>query len=171
MGGLTPRHAAAARELLARCMAAAQSGLFYRVLGGWADDAELREMVGAMAHSEAESLEVFRAAYEARARTQRAGFTMVWRTIRACVRTARDTHVQLAFCAISAQCGANMTFPSLSYDEFLGSMRLIVQRFGAIGIRERLLLGGWKKKPASSKVEAPKHRVPDWFKPLFATTA
>ncbi|HET7160157.1 MAG TPA: hypothetical protein VFI62_14255, partial [Burkholderiales bacterium] len=70
-GGSAPRHAVATHELLARCLAAAQSGLFYRVLGAWADDAELREMVSAMAHSEAQALEVFHGAYEARVGTQR----------------------------------------------------------------------------------------------------
>ncbi|MES2562586.1 MAG: hypothetical protein V4637_07650 [Pseudomonadota bacterium] len=170
-GGVGPRHAIAAHELLSRCMAAAQSGLFYRVLAGWADDAELGEMLSAMAHGEAQSLDVFRGAYEARARTQRVGFTLAWRMARACVRTARDMHVQLAFRAISAQCGANMSFPALSYADFLARLRLIIQRHGAIGLQGRVLLSGWKNPPASTSMEAPKHRVPKWFKPLFEATA
>lgn len=170
-GGLGPRHANGAQELLARCVAAAQSGLYYRVLASWADDAELRDIVGAMAHSEAESFARFRGAYEARVRAQRFGFVTAWRTVRGCVRAARDVHVQLAFRAISSQCGANMPVPVLSYDEFLRRMRDIIQRHGAIGILERVLLGGWKRASARIRVEAPKHRVPDWFKPLFAATA
>jgi hypothetical protein len=170
-GGFGPRHAFAVQELLARCVAAAQSGLYYRVLASWADDPELREIVVAMAQSEAESLARFRGAYEARVRMQRFGFTAAWRSVRACVRAARDMHVQLAFRAISTECGANMPFPVSSYDEFLRRMRSIIQRHGAIGIQERVLLGGWMRPSARIRAETPAHRVPDWFKPLFAATA
>lgn len=166
-GGLGPRHATAAQELLARCVAAAQAGLFYRGLARWADDPDLRQMARAMAQGEAKSFQQFRKAYEARASAQRFGFAMAWRTARACVRTARDIHVQLAFRAINTQCGSHVPFPVLSYDEFITRMRRVIERHSEIGTPERILLGAWKHSPAPSRIAEPRYCVPDWFKPFF----
>jgi hypothetical protein len=170
-GGLGPRHASAAQELLARCVAAAQAGLFYRALAHSADDPELREIAREMAQVEAESFQRFRKAYELGASAQRFGFALAWRTARACVRTARDTHVQLAFRAISAQCGSHVPFPVLSYDEFIMRMRRVIERHAEIGTPERILFGAWKKPPTPSRVEEPRYRVPDWFKPFFKSVS
>lgn len=170
-GGLGPRRATAAHELLARCVAAAQAGLFYRCLARWADDPGLREMGRAMAQSEAGSFTELRGAYERRACMQRFGFAAAWRTALGCIRTARDTHVQLAFRAISAQCGAHVPFPILQYGEFIARMRPVIERYGDLGTPERVLLRPWKKRPLRIRIEEKKHCVPDWFKPFFKEAA
>lgn len=170
-GGLGPRRATAAQELLARCVAAAQTGLFYRCLARWADDPALREMARAMAQSEAEWFTHFRRAYEYRARQQRFGFAAAWRTALGCVRAARDTHVQLAFCAVGAHCGAHVPFPVLGYGELIARMQPVIERYGEIGTPERVLLRPWKSRPACIRIEEKKHRVPDWFKPFFKDAA
>jgi hypothetical protein len=124
-----------------------------------------------MAQGEAESFQQFRKAYEDSASAQRLGFVLAWRTARACVRTARDTHVQLAFRAVSAQCGSHVPFPVLSYDEFITRMRRVIVRHSEIGTPERILLGAWKKRPTPSRIDEPRYCVPDWFKPFFKAVA
>ena len=127
-GGPGPHRATAAHEALARCVAAAQSALFYRALARWADDVVLRDMARAMAQEEALSFAYFRAAFERRARVERVGFVAAWRTALSCVRAARDTGVRLAFEAIVAQWGPNTPFPAIDYIEFAKRMKGVIER-------------------------------------------
>ena len=168
-GGLGPQRATAAHELLARCVAAAQSGLFYRCLARWADDPALRALAAEIAQEEAASFTYFRAAYERRARVQRFGTIAGWRTARGCVCTGRDTHLPLVFRSIAVHCSPQVPFPVLRYSEFLRRMRPVIQRYGNLGAPERLLFAPWNGRPRVVKVHEKQVRHPDWFKPLFKT--
>ena len=170
-GGLGPQRATVAHELLARCVAAAQSGVFYRCLAKWADDPILRKIAADIASDEAAWFTRFRAAYEVAARAQRFGIASAWRTTRACVRTGRDVHLPLVFTAINAQCGPRVPFPVLRYSEFLRRMRPVIQRYARPGSPERLVFRPWNGRPRVAKVSEKKYRHPDWFKPLFNTPA
>jgi hypothetical protein len=170
-GGLGPQRATVAHELLARCVAAAQSGVLYRCLSRWADDPALREIASGIAREEAAWFTFFRTAYDVAARAQRFGVVAAWRSARACVCIGRDTHLPLVFCAISAQCGARVPFPVLRYSEFLRRMRPVIQRYANPGSPERLLFRPWNGRPRVAKVHEQQHRHPDWFKPLFKAAA
>jgi hypothetical protein len=170
-GGLGPQRATAAHELLARCVAAAQSGVIYRCLARWPDDPLLREIAAGCAQEEAAWFTRFRTAYDAAARTQRFGIASAWRTARACVRTARDTHLPHVFAAIAAQCGPQVPFPLLRYSEFLRRMRPVIERYANPGSPERLLFRPWNGRPRVPKIYEKKHGHPDWFKPLFKAAA
>ena len=168
-GGLGPQRPTVAHELLARCVAAAQSGVIYRCLARWADDPALRETAARIASDEAAWFTRFRTAYDDAARAQRFGIASSWRTARACVRTARDTHLPLVFAAIGAQCGPRVPFPVLRYSEFLRRMRPVIERYANPGSPERLLFRPWNGRPRVPKVYEKKIRNPAWFKPLFNT--
>jgi hypothetical protein len=170
-GGLGPRRATAAQELLARCVAAAQSGVVYRCLSRWADDPALRAMAAGIACDEAQAFVSFRAAYDSRSRVERLSFFRAWRTARACVRTARDIHVPLVFRAISAQCGQRVPFPILRYSEFLRRMRPVIARYANPGNPERLLFGPWNGRPRIVKVQEKRQNAPEWFKPVLKAAA
>jgi hypothetical protein len=168
-GGLGPQRPTVAHELLARCVAAAQSGVIYRCLSRWADDPELRAIAARIAQHEADWFTRFRAAYDDAARAHRFGIATAWRTARACVCTARDTHLPLVFHAIGAQCSPQVPFPVLRYSEFLRRMRPVIQRYAAPASPERLLFRPWNGRPRVPKVREKHHRHPEWFKPLFDT--
>jgi hypothetical protein len=170
-GGLGPRRASLARELLARCVTAAQCGVFYGCLGRWADDPRLRKLAGTIAHDEAQSFRRFRVAHERGARLERFGFASAWRTAIGCVRIARDTHLPLVFRAISAQCNSHMPFPVLRQGEFVKRMRAVIERTCELGAAERLLFNPWKKRRRMVRIEEKQHRPPEWFKPLFREAA
>jgi hypothetical protein len=157
----------AAHQALARCVAAAQSGVFYRCLARWAEDRRLRDMARRYAHEEALSFAHFRSAYDLQPGEHRLGFVSAWRAAFACVRAARDTHVARAFTALSAQCGPNVAFNVLGYDEFVARMRAVIERYGELGLAERILLGSWKLRSRTIKIEPNRPATPPWFKPLF----
>lgn len=169
-GGPGPHRATAAHEALARCVAAAQSALFYRALARWADDLILRDMARVMAQEEALSFAYFRAAFERRARVERVGFVAAWRTALSCVRAARDTGVRLAFEAIVAQWGPNTPFPAIDYIEFAKRMKGVIERQARLGLPERVLFWSWKRVPRVAAV-APRQSVSKWFKPVLAQAA
>lgn len=170
-GGLGPQRATVAQELLARCVAAAQSGVIYRCLARWADDPALRAMGADIAQEEADWFSYFRATYDAAARAERFGAASAWRTARACVRTARDTHLPLVFKSITAQCGSHVPFPKLRYSEFLRRMRPVIARYAKPGSPERFLFSPWNGRPRVAKDYEKQVRNPDWFKPLFKSPA
>jgi hypothetical protein len=146
-GGPALKRPTAAHEALARCVAAAQSALFYRCLSRWADDARLRELARAMALEEAASLPYFRAAFQRRARVQKVCVIGAWCTARTCIRRARDRHVALAFSVLAAQWGPNTPFPAIEYPEFIARMRAVILRRGEPGLPERILFKPWFKRP------------------------
>ena len=118
-GGGGPLRRTGVHEALARCVATAQGGVFYRSLARWAEDRRLRELARAMAEEEALSFMHFRQLYDRRLRTQGLNCAAAWTTALGCVRAARDSHVPRAFNAISAQCIAQVPFPVLDYPEFV----------------------------------------------------
>ena len=170
-GGLGPRRATLARELLARCVAASQCGVLYGCLGRWADDPRLRTMASTIAHEEALSFRRFRAAYERKARTESLGFASAWQTALACVRTSRDTHLPLVYRAIDAQCSAQMPFPLMRHGEFIKRIRSVIERFCELGAAERLLFNPWKKRRTMVKIVEKQQRAPEWFKPVLRNAA
>ena len=161
----------AAHEVLARCVAAAQSGVFYRCVARWAEDRQLRDMARRYAREEALFFADFRVAYDLQPDGHRLGFVSAWRAAFACVRAARDTHVARAFAALSAHCGPNVAFNVLGYDEFVARMRAVIERNGELGWAERFLLGSWKSRARTVKIEQNRPAAPAWFKPLFPTAA
>ena len=170
-GGLGPQRATLAQELLARCVASAQSGVIYRCLARWADDPALREIGARIAQEEAQWFAEFRCLYEEAASADRVGIAQAWRVSRRCVRTARDIHLPLAFRAITAQCGPQVPFPTLRYSEFLRRMRPVIARYANPGSPERLLFRPWNGRPrvAWERERTPRH--PEWFQPLFKSAA
>jgi hypothetical protein len=170
-GGLGPRRPTAAQELLARCVASAQSAVIYRCLSRWADDPALRAMAGRIAFDEAQAFAFFRAAYDSRSRLEHVSFFGAWRTARACVRTARDIHVPLVFRAITAQCGQRVPFPVLRYSEFLRRMRPVIARYASPGKPERFFFRPWNGRPRIAKVQEKRQGAPEWFKPVLKAAA
>ena len=169
-GGPGPQRPTAAHEALARCVATAQSGIYYRSLARWADDPRLRELAAAMAYEEALSFSHFRNLYDRRLRDQGFGCAAAWTTALACVRTARDNQVPRAFHAINAQCSAHAPFPVMEYPEFVARMGSVIERHGNLGTPERVLLRTWKKAPKIRVAQTQQSR-PGWFKPVFQAAA
>ena len=159
-----------AHEALARCVAAAQSGVFYRSLARWAEDPRLRSLARAIAEEEALSFSHFRGLYDRRLRAQGFGCTAAWSTALACVRAARDQHVPGAFMAISAHCATHVPFPVLDYAEFVGRMGSVIERHGDLAAPERILLRTWKRG-ARRLAERPRQRASGWFKPVLRAAA
>jgi hypothetical protein len=170
-GGMGPHKATAAHEALAHCVAATESGVFYRSVARWADDPRLREMAASMAHEETLSFGHFRAAYERRARVQRLGLVAAWRATQACMRAAKDLHLATAFRAITAQCGPNVPFPIIDYAEFLRRMRAVIERHGNLGTAERILLRTWKSRARLPKMQQSQPRAAASFRPVLKAAA
>jgi hypothetical protein len=170
-GGMGPRKPTAAHEALAHCVAATQSGVFYRTVARWADDAQLREMAAGMAREEALSFGHFRTAYERRARAQRFGVISAWRTASACMRGARDLHLAVAFRALGAQCRAQVPFPVLEYPEFLTRMRAVIECHAGLGTAERILLRTWKSRPRIIKRQETEAGISRNFRPVLRAAA
>lgn len=164
------RPPSAVHEVLARCVAAAQSGVFYRSLARWAEDRRLREMAGRIAQEEAASFDHFRAIYDRELGSRGFGCADAWTTALACVRTARDEQVPRAFSAIRAQCAAHVPFPVLEYPEFVSRMGSVIERHGDLGFPERVLLRTWKRA-APALAQNGRRRVPGWFKPVLPRAA
>ena len=158
-GGMGAHQPTAAHEALARCVAAAQSGVFYRALSRWADDAALRKAAANMGREDALAFAQFRAAYERRARVERVGLVAAWRTTNACMRNARDLHLSTAFRAICANCSAQVPFPAIDYAEFLGRMRAVIERLGDLGAAERMLFRPWKGRARVARPEETQQHV------------
>jgi hypothetical protein len=160
----------AAHEALARCVASAQSGVFYRSLARWAEDPRLRSLARTIAEEEALSFSHFRGLYDQRLRTQGFGCTAAWSTALACVRAARDHYVPGAFMAISAHCAGHVPFPVLDYAEFVARMGSVIERHGDLAAPERILLRTWKRG-AHRMVDRPRQRAAGWFKPVLRAAA
>jgi hypothetical protein len=166
-----PHKPTAAHEALAHCVAATQSGVFYRSVARWADDPQLREVAAGIAREEALSFGHFRAAYERCARAQRFGLISAWRTAAACMRSARDLHLALAFRALGAHCRAQVPFPVLDYPEFLIRMRAVIECHGHLGAAERILLRTWKNRPRMMKRQETQARISPNFRPVLQAAA
>jgi hypothetical protein len=170
-GGLGPLKQTAAHEVLASCIAAAESGVFYRALSRWADDPQLRDMAARFAREEALAFARIRASYEARVRVQRLGLVSAWRVASACMRGARDLHLALVFKAIAAHVGAQAPFPVLEYAEFVGRMRSVIERHAQLGAAERILLRTWKQRPRIAATDRAQPRTSKWFRPVLQSPA
>jgi hypothetical protein len=170
LGGSALQRPSAAHEALARCVATAQSGVYYRSLARWADDSRLRGLAAAMASEEASFFSHFRNVYDRRLRDQGFGCATAWTTALGCVRAARDIQVPRAFAAISAQCAAHVPFPVLEYPEFVSRMTSVIERHGNLGTPERVLLRTWKKAPPV-RVKKVQQRSPSWFTPVLKAAA
>jgi hypothetical protein len=170
-GGLGPRRATLARELLARCVASAQTSVFYRSLSRWADDRRLREIARGIVQDEAVAFRRFRIMYERSARAEGFGCASSWRTALGCVRASRDTQLPVVFRAIDAQCSAHMPFPMMRHGEFVKRMRAVIERTSEFSTAERVLFNPWRKRRTMPRVEQQVNRHPDWFKPVFRKAA
>ena len=146
-GGSAPHRPSGAHEALARCVATAQSAIFYRTLAHWAEDPRLRELARDIAYEEASSFGEFRALYDRRLRSQGFACATAWTTAFSCVRAARDTQVPRAFNAINAQCAPHVPFPVLDYPDFVGRMGSVIERHANLGTPERILFRTWKARP------------------------
>jgi hypothetical protein len=169
-GAVAPRRPTAAHEALARCVATAQSGIFYRSLSRWAEDAKLRELAAKMAADEAQSFNHFRSLYDRRLKAQGFGCTAAWLTAIGCVRSARDGHVPRAFNAINAQCAIQVPFPVLEYPEFVRRMGAVIERHGNLGTPERLLFRPWKAQLRLPALDREQRALP-WFRPVLKASA
>jgi hypothetical protein len=168
--GLGSRRPTAAHEALARCVASAQSGVFYRSLARWAEDRRLRALAAAMAAEEASSFTHFRNLYDRQCRAQGFGWMAGWSAALECVRSARDTHVPRAFMAVAAQCAAHVPFPTLEYPEFVERMASVIERHGDLAAPERMLLRTWKRR-AHRVLLQPQRRSASGFSPVLRSAA
>jgi hypothetical protein len=168
--GTGSRRPTAAHEALARCVASAQSGVFYRSLARWAEDRRLRELAAAIAAEEASSFAHFRNLYDRQARAQGFGWVAAWSTALECVRSARNTHVPRAFMAVSTQCAAHVPFPTLDYHEFVARMTSVIERHGDLAAPERVLLRTWKRR-AHRIVLQRQRRAVSGFNPVLRSAA
>ena len=157
-------------EALARCVATAQGGIFYRSLARWAEDRRLRELARAIAEEEALSFTHFRHLYDRRLRSQGLHCAAAWTTALGCVRAARDSQVPRAFNAITAQCAAQVPFPVIEYPEFLARMGAVIERHGNLGTPERILFRTWKGRPRL-RVDTAQPRAPAKFNSIFKAAA
>jgi hypothetical protein len=169
-GGTGSRRPTAAHEALARCVASAQSGVFYRSLARWAEDRRLRELAAEIAAEEASSFRHFRNLYDRQLRAQGFGCVAAWSTALECVRSARDTHVPRAFMAVSAQCAAHVPFPTFDYPEFVARMAAVIERYGDLAAPERVLLRTWKRR-AHRVLLQPQRRSSSGFDPMLRSAA
>lgn len=169
-GAVAPRRPTGAHEALARCVATAQSGIFYRSLARWAEDAKLRELARNIAQEEALSFNHFRDLYDRRLKAQGFGCGAAWTTALGCVRSARDGHVPRAFNAINAQCAVQVPFPVLEYPEFVSRMGAVIERHGNLGTPERLLFRAWKAHPRLPAPNGEQRALP-WFRPVLKAAA
>ena len=169
--GCVPLRRTGAHEALARCVATAQSGVFYRSLSRWAEDRRLRDLARDMATEEAVSFTHFRQLYDRRLRSQGLNCAAAWMTALGCVRAARDAQVPRAFNAINAHCPAQAPFPVLDYSEFLARMGAVIERHGAMGGPERILFRMWKARPRVCIEAVAEQRGAPWFRPVFKTAA
>lgn len=169
-GGTGPLRPTGVHEALARCVATAQSGIFYRSLARWAEDPRLRELARAMAEEEALSFSHFRGLYDRRLRTQGLGCAAAWTTALGCVRAARDIQVPRAFSAINAQCAQHVPFPVLEYPEFVTRMGSVIERHGNLGTPERILFRTWKGR-IRVRPEKAQQRTSAWFTPVLKNAA
>jgi hypothetical protein len=160
----------AAHEALARCVASAQSGVFYRSLARWAEDRRLRELARSIAAEEASSFSHFRKLYDRQLKAQGFGCASAWSTALACVRSARDQQVPRAFTAISAQCAAHVPFPKLEYPEFVARIGSVIERHGDLAAPERVLLRTWKRRAHRTIEESPRPQAA-WVKPALRSAA
>ena len=170
-GGLGPQQPTAAHEALARCVATAEGGVYYRALAGWAEDPHMRELARARAYDEALAFDRFRAAYERRVRVDRVGIIAAWRTRTACMRTGRDLHLASVFKVIGDHCEKNVPFPVIDYSEFLDRMRSVVARHGRLSTAERLLFRPWTGRPRLVPNEAPIGGPSVAFRPVLRAAA
>jgi hypothetical protein len=170
-GGTGPHRPTGVHEALARCVATAQSGIFYRTLARWAEDPRLRELARTMAEEEALSFGHFRSLYDRRLRVQGLGCTAAWTTALACVRTSRDSQVPRAFNAINAQCAAHTPFPLLEYPEFVARMGSVIERHANLGTPERVLFRTWKARPRLRLAPAAEQRTFGRFTPVLKAAA
>lgn len=133
-----------AYSALACSMAAAQAAMFYRALGGVADDAELRRLLHAMAADEVAHFECFRQCYEDHRRREHLGMLASFRAVLACALRARDLDVRLAFDHLRAQHWyGGVPLQDLSYREFVERVGNIVRRQLPLGPAQRLLFKPW----------------------------
>jgi hypothetical protein len=158
--GRCPNRQTAAHEALARCVAAAQGGVFYRSLSRWAEDGRVRELARGFAAEEAESFARFRSVFDRRARVQGFGCMAAWTAVLKYIRAGRDHQLARAFYAINAHCAPHVPFPVLEYEEFLTRMAAVIERHGSLGRTERMLFRTWKRQPRIRLPEAASARAP-----------
>lgn len=130
-------------ETLALCVTAAQSALFYRALGGSADDPALRALARRAAAQHAGHFDYLRPVFEQCRRRNRLGFAAAWRAIGATCRALRDGAVASAFVPIAGNWKGPAIVPELSYREFRQRMGGVVQRYCGLGWLERMLFRPW----------------------------
>ncbi|MGZ8262535.1 MAG: hypothetical protein ACXW2I_00160 [Burkholderiales bacterium] len=164
--GLGPQRPSAAHEALARCLAAAETALFYRSLARWAEDHRLRGIAAAFGEEEAPTLSRFRGVYEQHARSERLGLAGAWRAARALVRTTRDVQLPFAFTCLATHWRPNAPIAQMSYRDFLRRMRSMIRRHSQLGFAERVLFAGWGRRPRL-RTQQRGSAAPAWFKPVL----
>jgi hypothetical protein len=155
-------------EALARCIAAAQSALYYRTLGRWADDQRLRTLADTIAKEEGAFLVHFRSALEVQCSIHRIGSLGGWRTARSCIREARDIHARTAFETLSGLWIGPAPFPALDYAEFVMRMRAVIMHRADLRLAERVLFRPWTKVAPIVEVKQVQASPNRGFKPVLA---
>jgi hypothetical protein len=165
-GGSAPQRPGAAHEALARCLASAQSALFYRALSRWTEDPGLRALANGFAEDETRWLARFRTAFEQSARTERMGLARAWCAGRRCVRSVRDSQLPFAFGCLAAHWRPHAPVAPMRYREFVQRMRRVIWQNGDLGLAERVLFAPWARQPRE-RADARSGQTVAWFRPLL----
>jgi hypothetical protein len=165
-GGSGPQRPTGAHEALARCLAAAQSALFYRALSRWTEDPGLRALANSFAEDETRSLARFRPAFEQSARTERMGLARAWCAARQFVRSLRDSQLPFAFGRLAPHWRPHAPVAPMQYREFVQRMRRVIWQHGELGLAERVLFAPWARRPRVRAAEQSGQMVA-WFRPVL----
>jgi len=136
------------------CAATAQAAAFYGSLASYADDPELRALLGKMDADEGRYFDYFRTLFERCERTHPLRVLQAYRTVIGGATRARDGAARLAFSQLAAQWYENPPFPAMEYRDFLRRMGELCCRFITPGPTERLLFRPWLKPPVSAGADA-----------------
>lgn len=148
-----------AHVALSLCATAAQTAAFYRGLAAYADDPELRQVLREAGGEEARSFDRFRALFERLERVRALSMLESYRTIIRAAADARDGAVRHAFSRIAQNWCDRPPFPEMEYSLFLRRTGVVLERYLAPDIAQRVLFRPWRRAPSTPVVEAPRsHR-------------
>ncbi len=135
------------RESLAQSVAAAQASVFYRCLGQWAEDVQVRDLAYQASQAEGLYFERFKDAFEQRQPRERLGFWPTMKEASLRVRHTRDATLYRAFEILQGHWPGTPPFPDWSYGEFLNRARRVARREGMLTWWHRVLLRAWFHEP------------------------
>ena len=140
-----------ASSLFDLSLAAAHAAIFYRMLGAWSDDHEIRRIATDAASEELRHFAWLQRSYNDCDRRDRMSFWDAAVRARATQHRWRDHSVRLAFESIAAGWTGPAVVSEVSYPSLLAAIASAAGRTQGAGLMRRLLLRPWQMPPASAK--------------------